>query len=85
MDNWRTFQYHLAFVIPMGGRRRVGQPDDRMCPAKAVGSSDWKIRLSANPESLWGAAREGGVVADPKLPRKVSRKNAGARTANRRW
>ena len=69
----------------MGERSRVGQPDDRMCPAKAVGSSDWKIRRSANSESLWGASREGGVVADPKLPRKVSRENAGARTANRRW
>jgi hypothetical protein len=51
MDNWFIFQYHLAFVIPMGGRRRVGQPDDWMCPAKAVGSPDWQIRWGANPES----------------------------------
>src|SRR3981081_3868328 len=27
---------------PMGGRRRVGQPGDRMCPAKVVGSSGGK-------------------------------------------
>jgi len=69
----------------MGGRRRVGQPDDRMCPAKVVGSSDWKIRRSANPENRVGASSDGGEVADPMLPRKSSRKNAGARTANRRW
>jgi len=69
----------------MGGRRRAGQPDDRMCPANTVGGSDRKIRRSTNPESGMGASREGGEVADPKLPRKASRENAGARTANRRW
>ncbi len=69
----------------MGGRRRAGQPGDRMCPAKVVGSSDRKIRQGVNPESRWGGSREGAVVADPKLPRKASRENTGARTANRRW
>jgi hypothetical protein len=69
----------------MGGRRRVGQPADWMWPAKAVGSSDRQIRLSINPESPWGAPREWSEVTDPKLPRKASRENQGARTANRRW
>jgi hypothetical protein len=88
MDSWYTFQRRLAFLqlraaLPMGGRRRVGQPDDRMCPALIVGSSNRQIRWSI-PED-WRDIPSGIVVADPKLPRKASRENAGARTANRRW
>src|SRR5438105_1903706 len=39
---------------PMGGRRRLGQPGDRMCPAKVVGSSGgksfWALILRADGE-----------------------------------
>jgi len=69
----------------MGGRRRVGQPDDWMCPAKVVGSPDRQIRRDIILRAEWELPLAGGEVTDPILPRKASRENQGARTANRRW